>query len=56
LIGAVVKTRLSVLTLYNSFHKIRVQAADEARDIFRDELMWYFTEYRQRLDEPKGDK
>lgn len=32
------------------------QAADEARDIFRDELMWYFTEYRQRLDEPKGDK
>ena len=32
------------------------QAADKARDIFRDELMWYFTEYRQRLDEPKGDK
>lgn len=29
------------------------QAADKARDIFRDELMWYFTEYRQRLDEPK---
>lgn len=27
--------------------------AQEALDIFRDELMWYFTEYRQRLDEPK---
>ena len=26
--------------------------AQEAIDVFRDELMWYFTEYRSRLDEP----
>lgn len=32
------------------------EKAEEALDIFHDELMWYFTEYRQRLDEPKGDK
>lgn len=32
------------------------EKAREALDVFRDELMWYFTEYRQRLDEPKGDK
>lgn len=32
------------------------EKAQEALDMFHDELMWYFTEYRQRLDEPKGDK
>lgn len=26
--------------------------AEEAIEVFRDELTWYFTEYRQRLDEP----
>ena len=32
--------------------------AQEAIEVFRDELMWYFTQYRSRLDEPekKDDK
>lgn len=29
------------------------EKAQEAVKIFYDELKWYFTEYRQRLDEPK---
>ena len=28
--------------------------AQEAIEVFRDELMWYFTEYRSRLDEQRG--
>ena len=28
----------------------------EALEIFRSELTWYFTEYRQRLDEPERKK
>lgn len=27
------------------------EKAEEAIEVFRDELLWYFTEYRQRLDE-----
>ena len=27
--------------------------ANEAIEVFHDELTWYFTEYQQRLDEPK---
>lgn len=29
--------------------------AQEAIDVFRDELMWYFTEYRSRLDEKRTE-
>ena len=29
------------------------EKAEEALKIFADELIWYFTEYQQRLDEPK---
>lgn len=29
------------------------EKAFEAIEVFRDELTWYFTEYRQRLDEPE---
>ena len=34
------------------------QKAQEALEVFRDDLMWYYTEYRSRLDEPerKEDK
>ena len=28
------------------------EKAEEAIEVFRDELTWYFTKYRQRLDEP----
>lgn len=30
-----------------------VEKAREAIEVFKGELTWYFTEYRQRLDEPK---
>lgn len=30
-----------------------VEKAREAIEVFKDELTWYFTEYQQRLDEPK---
>lgn len=29
------------------------EKAQEAIEVFRDELMWYFTEYRSRLDEKR---
>lgn len=29
------------------------EKAQEAIKVFRDELMWYYTEYRSRLDEPR---
>ena len=29
--------------------------ANEAIEAFRDELMWYYTEYRSRLEEPKRE-
>lgn len=31
------------------------QKAEEAIEVFRDELLWYFTEYVQRLDEVQND-
>ena len=39
----------SVDAVYFSTYK----KAEEAIDVFRDELMWYYTEYRSRLDEPE---
>lgn len=32
------------------------EKAQEAIEVFKDELIWYFTEYRQRLDEPARDE
>ena len=29
-----------------------LKKAQDAIEVFRDELMWYYTEYRSRLDEP----
>lgn len=37
----------TIANIYFSSHK----KAQEAIDVFRDELTWYFTEYRSRLDE-----
>ena len=31
------------------------EKTQEAIEVFRDELMWYYTEYRSRLDEPKRE-
>ena len=28
---------------------------EEAIEVFKDDLLWYFTEYRQRLDEPERE-
>ena len=41
----------SVDAVYFSTYK----KANEAIEAFRDELMWYYTEYRSRLDEPKRE-
>ena len=32
-----------------------MEKADEAIEQFKDELLWYFTEYVQRLDEVQND-
>lgn len=34
----------------NIYFKSR-EKAEEAIEVFKDELLWYFTEYVQRLDE-----
>lgn len=31
------------------------EKAEEAIEVFRDELLWYFTKYQQRLDEEQGE-
>lgn len=38
----------------NIYFKSR-EKAEEAIEVFRDELLWYFTEYVQRLDEVQND-
>lgn len=44
-------------TWVNRFHSTvyfsSQEKAEEAIEEFRDELLWYFTEYQSRLDEPK---
>lgn len=37
---------------YNLYFATREKAI-EAIEVFKDSLLWYFTEYRQRLDEPE---
>lgn len=42
--------------IYRDFGQIYFSSkekAEEAIEVFKDELTWYFTEYMQRLDEPK---
>lgn len=41
-------TRDEGVVYFTTFEK-----AQEAIEVFRDELMWYFTEYRSRLDEKR---
>lgn len=38
----------------NIYFKSR-EKAEEAIEVFKDELLWYFTEYVQRLDEMQND-
>ena len=35
----------------NTIHFATKEKAEEAIEVFRDELIWYFVEYQQRLDE-----
>ena len=39
------------IRLPNTVHFTTKEKAKEAIEVFKDELLWYFTEYQQRLDE-----
>ena len=39
------------IRLPNTIHFTTKEKAEEAIEVFKDELLWYFTEYVQRLDE-----
>ena len=39
----------------NNIYFTSDEKAKEAIEVFRDELLWYFTEYQQRLDEEQGE-
>ena len=40
-----------IMRLPNTIYFTTKEKAEEAIEVFRDELLWYFTEYVQRLDE-----
>ena len=40
-----------IMRLPNTIYFATKEKAEEAIEVFRDELLWYFTEYQQRLDE-----
>ena len=40
-----------IMRLPNTIYFTTKEKAEEAIEVFRDELLWYFTEYLQRLDE-----
>ena len=40
-----------IMRLPNTIHFATKEKAEEAIEVFKDELLWYFTEYVQRLDE-----
>ena len=44
-----------IMRLPNTIHFATKEKAEEAIEVFRDELLWYFTEYVQRLDEVQND-
>ncbi len=39
--------------IFGSIYFSTPEKAKEAIKVFHDELLWYFTEYQQRLDEPE---
>lgn len=39
----------------NNIYFTSEEKAKEAIEVFKDELIWYFTEYQQRLDEEQGE-
>ena len=43
------------MRLPNAIYFATKEKAEEAIEVFRDELLWYFTEYVQRLDEVQND-
>ena len=43
------------IRLHNVIYFTTKEKAEEAIEVFRDELIWYFTEYVQRLDEMQND-
>ena len=40
-----------IMRLPNTIYFTTKEKAEEAIEVFRDELIWYFVEYQQRLDE-----
>ena len=43
------------IRLHNVIYFTTREKAEEAIEVFKDELIWYFTEYVQRLDEVQND-
>ena len=39
----------------NTIYFTSEEKTEEAIEVFRDELLWYFTKYQQRLDEEQGE-
>lgn len=44
-----------IMRLPNTIYFATKEKAEEAIEVFKDELIWYFTEYVQRLDEMQND-
>lgn len=44
-----------IMRLPNTIYFATKEKAEEAIKVFEDELLWYFTEYVQRLDEMQND-
>lgn len=44
-----------IMRLPNTIYFTTKEKAEEAIEVFKDELIWYFTEYVQRLDEVQND-
>lgn len=44
-----------IMRLPNTIYFTTKEKAEEAIEVFKDELIWYFTEYVQRLDEMQND-
>ena len=44
-----------IMRLPNTVYFATKEKAEEAIEVFKDELIWYFTEYVQRLDEVQND-
>lgn len=44
-----------IMRLPNTIYFTTKEKAEEAIEVFRDELLWYFTGYVQRLDEMQND-